>query len=198
MAKWAKVDYRQFEKLQKELEKFEQVYQREFYEAAAKELAARLLAKVIKRTPVGDYSGDSYITKAGNTRNRKYKTVNFTTKAGQAVSFKANVSDKKGGTLRRAWTVKTEGEAISGKNVGVMEYVDSIKVTKVGDEYQIEIINPMHYASYVEYGHRTRNHKGWVDGRFMLTKSEKELQTIAPKVLEKRLLEAFRKIFNEV
>ena len=51
----------------------------------------------------------------------------------------------------------------------------------------IEIMNTIEYASYVEYGHRTRGHKGWVPGRFMLTVSEQEVQTIAPKVLEQKI-----------
>ena len=45
----------------------------------------------------------------------------------------------------------------------------------------------MEYATFVEYGHRTPNHKGWVEGHFMMTISEQELQTIAPKVLENKL-----------
>jgi hypothetical protein len=106
----------------------------DYFEACAKELAARLLAKVKKRTPVGDYPKES---------------------------------GKKGGTLRRGWTV---GE-----------------IRKEGHMYIIDITNPTEYASYVEYGHRTRNHKGWVNGRFMMTISEQELEQIAPKVLENKL-----------
>ena len=41
--------------------------------------------------------------------------------------------------------------------------------------------------AYVEYGHRTRGHKGWVQGRFMLTISVDEIQSAAPKILEKKL-----------
>lgn len=48
-------------------------------------------------------------------------------------------------------------------------------------------MNPVEYASYVEYGHRTANHKGWVKGRFMMTISEQELEKIAPKVLENKI-----------
>lgn len=62
--------------------------------------------------------------------------------------------------------------------------------------YQIEIINPVHYASYVEYGHRTRDHKGWVPGRFMLTISENELKTQAPKILEKKILKYLTSYFE--
>ncbi|MFA1763272.1 HK97 gp10 family phage protein len=47
---------------------------------------------------------------------------------------------------------------------------------KQGNNYIIEIINPIKYASFIEYGHRTRNHKGWVKGRYMMTISVQELQ----------------------
>ncbi|KAB3534419.1 HK97 gp10 family phage protein [Alkaliphilus pronyensis] len=147
--KWGNVDYRQFEKLKKELDKYERVYQQEFFEAAAKELAARLLAKVIKRTQPGEYPASS---------------------------------GKNGGTLRRGWTAhKSKG----------------FEITQIGNTYQIEIINPVEYASYVEYGHRTRDHKGWVPGKFYLTKSEIELDAQAPKILEKKLQKFIEQIFND-
>ena len=114
-----------------------------FLEACAKELAARLLTKVIKRTPVGEYP------------------------------------DRVGGTLRRGWTAE--------KQQDVASYVNSLKVNHFDDTYVIEIVNPVEYASYVEFGHRTRNHKGWVEGRFMLTISTKEIQDAAPAILEKKL-----------
>ena len=117
-----------------------------FVEVCAKELAARLLRMVVKRTPVGEYPKSS---------------------------------GKKGGTLRRGWT----GE----KRSSAQNYADSLTVHHFGDTYVIEIVNPVEYASYVEYGHRTANHKGWVKGRFMMTISEQELEKIAPKVLENKI-----------
>ena len=117
-----------------------------FVEACAKELAARLLAMVVKRTPVGEYPKSS---------------------------------GKKGGTLRRGWT----GE----KRSSAQNYANSLTIHHFGDTYVIEIVNPVEYASYVEYGHRTANHKGWVKGRFMMTISEQELEKIAPKVLENKI-----------
>lgn len=146
MAKWGKVDYKQLEKVQKKLEQYEKVYQQEFFEAAAKELAARLLAKVIKRTPVGQYPG---------------------------------IKGKTGGTLRRGWT--------GGNRSSAQAYANDLKVTRNGNMYQIEIINPVMYAMYVEYGHRTRDHLGWVPGRFMMTISAQEIQEAAPSILEKKL-----------
>ena len=117
-----------------------------FVEACAKELAARLLRMVVKRTPVGEYPKSS---------------------------------GKKGGTLRRGWT----GE----KRSSAQNYADSLTVHHFDDTYVIEIVNPVEYASYVEYGHRTANHKGWVKGKFMMTISEQELEKIAPKVLENKI-----------
>ena len=46
-------------KLQKQLNKIQQGNVEAFIDACAKELAARLLAKVIKRTPVGQYPNSS-------------------------------------------------------------------------------------------------------------------------------------------
>ena len=117
-----------------------------FVEACAKELAARLLRMVVKRTRVREYPKSS---------------------------------GKKGGTLRRGWT----GE----KRSSAQNYADSLTVHHFGDTYVIEIVNPVEYASYVEYGHRTANHKGWVKGKFMMTISEQELEKIAPKVLENKI-----------
>ena len=100
-----------------------------FYRQAAKELAARLLTMVKKRTPVDT------------------------------------------GTLRRGWTI---GE---------------VKAVEGG--YEVEVLNPTEYASYVEFGHRTRLNpeggRGWVKGRFMLRISSDELEAMAPKILERKL-----------
>lgn len=130
----------------------------DFVESCAKELAARLLAKVVRHTPVGNYSREVEVVAKKDSKNHK---------KGDTYKKKINPSGKMGGTLRRGWTI---GEI--KKDVGI---------------YSIEIINPVEYATFVEYGHRTPNHKGWVEGHFMMTISEQELQTIAPKVLENKL-----------
>ena len=70
-------------------------------------------------------------------------------------------------------------------------------MNKSGTVYQIEIINPVEYAAYVEFGHRTANHKGWVPGKFMLTISEQELESQAPKVLERKIMQYLGGIFND-
>ena len=163
MANWGRCDFKQLKDLQERIQKLEGNDFDAFCEACAKELAARLLAKVIKRTPVGDYPSST---------------------------------GKMGGTLRRGWTAKTEAEASSGGKSDDKSYADALHITKSGSMIQIEIINPVHYASYVEFGHRTRNHKGWVKGKFMLTISEQELQSQAPKILENKLKKYLGECFN--
>lgn len=133
MGRMGKFNCRGMEEFKKQLEQLQKT-QNEFVELCAKELAARLLRLVVKKTPVGIYREST---------------------------------GKMGGTLRRGWT--------------------SGAITKEGGVYTIEIINPTEYASYVEYGHRTANHKGWVKGRFMMKISEQELEKIAPKVLENKI-----------
>lgn len=167
MGKSVKVDIKGLEKFR---DKLEQIDVQEFCEAAAKELASRLLRKVIKRTPVGDY--DSYeIDEDGNRKIGKDGKPIITKKGG-----------KVGGTLRHNWTV----------------LFNKIKVQKRGNNYVVELINPTEYASYVEYGHRQepgryvptigkRLKKGWVEGQFMLTISENEIREQAPGILEKKL-----------
>jgi phage gpG-like protein len=98
-------------------------------------------------------------------------------------------SGKKGGTLRRGWTGKLSQS--SGAT-----YAASLPVQKIGSTYTIEVINPVEYASYVEFGHRKRGGKGWVEGRYFLTLSEQELERIAPAVIEKKLEAVLREVFN--
>ncbi len=159
MGKMGKFDSKGIKELQKHLENLQEK-QGEFLESCAKELAARLLAKVIRRTPVGDYSKE--ITVVAKRNSKKHKK-------GEEYKKKINPSGKKGGTLRRGWKA---GE-----------------IRKEGNVYKVEISNNVEYAPYVEYGHRTPSHRGWVPGKFMLTISEQELETIAPKVLENRIKE---------
>ena len=151
---------KQFKELNKRLEAADVD---KFCRIVAKELAARLLAQVIRRTPVGDYPAST---------------------------------GKKGGTLRRGWTAQTEEEAASGGKGDAVAYANALPITKSGNVYEIEIINPVHYASYVEFGHRTRGGDGWVQGRFMLTLSEKEVQRQSAKVVEAKMKKYLEEVFN--
>lgn len=143
-------DFTELENLKKSMEQMHTAFPG-FVEGCIRELAGRLLAKIIARTPVGVYGT---------------KEVRFTTKDGVEVSFTAK-DPRTGGTLRRGWTI---GEIARMPDGG----------------FEVEIINPVEYAKYVEYGHRTRNHQGWVNGRFMLTISVAELEREMPAIIEQR------------
>ncbi|WP_113674560.1 HK97 gp10 family phage protein [Vallitalea guaymasensis] len=155
MGRFGNCKFDDLKKFQDKLNKLNEQQVNLFIEACAKELAARLLAKVIKRTPVGEYPKSS---------------------------------GKKGGTLRRGWT--------AGKRSSAIKYVNDLTIHHFGDTYVIEIMNPIDYASYVEFGHRTSNHKGWVQGRFMLTISEQEIESAAPKILERKLSKKLGEVFK--
>ena len=57
------------------------------------------------------------------------------------------------GLLRRSWRSKKEGE-----------------LARI-------VYNNVHYGPHIEYGHRTRGGRSFVDGRYMLTKSVKEIES---------------------
>lgn len=183
MGKGGNFDFKEIEKLQKQIEQIERDRDK-FCEACVKELAARLLAKVIKRTPVGK------APKLEGPKTVKIKGVDgkartFLSKSGAA--YQKYWAGYQGGTLRRRWTV---GD-----------------IQKVGDSYQIEVINPTEYAFYVEYGHRQKPgryvpalgislKKGWVPGKFMLTISEQQINSAAPAILEKKLNDYLKGVFH--
>lgn len=158
--------------LQKKLNKFKGKEAEEFINGCTRELAQRLLRKIIFRTPVGDYSDTYDLVDAGDG---KFLVM----------------SDKEGGALRRGWTA-----------------VSSLEVTKTGNVYKITIENQTPYASYVEYGHRQTSgryvpaiacklKKAWVQGKFMMTISERELRKSAPKILEKKVMDFLGGVFKD-
>ena len=150
-----RVDYKELEEYMKKVQKSLSPMEIEkFIENCARELAARLLAKVIKRTPVGQYPASS---------------------------------GKKGGTLRRGWT--------GGKRASAVGHARTLKVHHYSKYYVIEIENPTEYAIWVEYGHRTPNHEGWVEGRFMMTISAEEINEVAPRILERKLKQKLEEAF---
>lgn len=158
-------DYRQVKQFRDNLEQLDREKD-EFLQSCAKELAARLLALVIRRTP------------------------------------------KDTGALKRGWTTQRAGSGAEGlKSNSGRQFAETMKVHHFGDTYVVEIINPVEYASYVEYGHRqqpgryvpalgVRLKKGWVKGKWMMTVSEKEIQAAAPQILEKKLEKWLRGCLN--
>ena len=161
---WGNCDYKQLQRLRDSLATLQSMDMDRFCTEVSKELAARLLALVIPRTPVGQYPKSS---------------------------------GKKGGTLRRGWTSKTQADAASrGGSNDAKAYAEALPVRKSGNTYTIEVINPVEYASYVAFGHRTRGGDGWVPGQYFLTLSEQDLERLAPGVIERKLEALLREVFN--
>lgn len=90
-------------------------------------------------------------------------------------------SGRVGGTLRRAWRA---------------EDPKTLPVERTGNEHRVTVSNNTEYASYVEFGHRTPNHGGWVEGKHMLAKAEEETRRNMDKLIEKRL-DAFARVIVE-
>lgn len=168
-------DFKEWEQLEKQLNDADKSLNK-FCEELTKEIATRLLAKVIRRTPVGDYSKDLNV----DTKNKRIKYASFMTKGDKRVTFQVK-SVKKGGTLRRGWT----GGKVDGN--GIQNYLAGLRVHHFDDTYAIEITNPVEYASYVEFGHRNKKSNKMVEGKFMLSISEDELNRDAPRIIEKKI-----------
>lgn len=153
MAKWGSCDFRELKKFQEKLEKLSKANIQKFCEDVSRELAARLLSKAIRRTPVGDYSRE--ITVIAKKDGKKHKK-------GEKYTRRVNPSGKVGGTLRRGWTAKTmqEAESGSGKTVSqekITAWVKELPIKHIGSTIQIDVTNVVTYASYVEF--RTQNKK---------------------------------------
>lgn len=69
------------------------------------------------------------------------------------------------------------------------------EVVRHGDYLEVEIYNPIEYAEFVEYGHRTKNGK-FVSGQYMLTISIKEVEALAPALIGRRSDEFMRRLLN--
>jgi hypothetical protein len=172
------MDFRELKALSDRVNKFVQTNEgQKFGENCTKELAARLLEKVIPRTPVGVYPSGS---------------------------------GKVGGTLRRGWTCKTHEEAENGTGQGQdpLVWASQQEVKHKAGYYELEIVNPVNYASYVEYGHRQQPgryvpaigkklKKGFVEGKHMLSASENELKSVQDAILAKRLDEKLKELMGD-
>ena len=179
----AKVDTRELKKFQAQLQQIAAPKERQrFYEDCLKDLAARFLRKVIKRTPVGKGVYEAIPPTKGKKTRKDAK--------GKApLKFKRIAG---GGTLRRGWSVWLK---------------DAIRVQKLGNTYQIELVNNTEYASYVEYGHRQtpgryvpaigkRLKQSWVEGQFCMTLSAREVEDAAPAILQRKIQRYFEERLN--
>ena len=156
MAKWGSADFEELKALADELLEMEKEVNK-FCEIAARALARRLLDLVRQSTPVGQYPPSS---------------------------------GKQGGTLHRGWVAETHSEAAAGSGLTTaaqaLQYAQSLEVEKSGHCYIVRVKNPVKYASYVEFGHRTVN-GGFVPGRYFLTSAEAILENEKDRILEREL-----------
>jgi hypothetical protein len=214
MARWGSCDYRQLQKLRDNLKKLQDADMRQFCTDASRELAARLLALVIPRTPVGKKPTLKQL--GGDGAKKTFKVKGASGKSRTMLSREGAILEQywdgyMGGTLRRGWTAKTEAEAEGGTGRGSasdgVRYAQSLPVTQAGGAYQVTVTNPVHYASYVEFGHRQKPGRyvpalgkslksSWAKGQYMLTLSERQLATMAPAILERKLQAFLTEVFN--
>lgn len=183
MARWGRVDYRQWVKFRDRLEKLEAVDIPKFQEDSVRELADRLLRKAKRKTPTGKkprFDGIKTVKVKGTKRSRTFMTAKWT-------AYQQYWAGYVGGELKRNWKIGN--------------------VVKNGTVFEVEVFNQTPYASYVEFGHRQTPgryvpalgkilKRGWVTGKFMLTISEKELQKDADKIVERKLEALLKEAFN--
>lgn len=195
------VDFSQLEEFRDKIQLLGEQKASQLCDECAKELTGRLLAKVIKRTPVGQRP-DEFNGKEG-VKKRK-ETQEFVGESGKkkkmltadAARYQQYWAGYSGGTLRRGWT--------GGQNVNAKQYAQSMPVNVMSNNHVIDIINQVEYAMYVEYGHRQTPGRyvpalgkslkaSWVPGKFMMTKSVSEVDAIAQAVVDKKVNEFLEK-----
>lgn len=179
----AKVDTHELKKFQAQLQQIAAPKERQrFYEDCLKDLVSRFLTKVIKKTPTG--KGRYEVIRKEDGSVQKYKRG----KRKGKVKFKRIAG---GGTLKRGWAVL--------KN--------SIHVQKIGNTYQVELVNNTPYASYVEYGHvqtpgkfipilGKRLKKSFAEGKSYMTLSAREVEDAAPAILQRKIQRYFEERLN--
>lgn len=189
------VDFRELEEFRDKIANLSEDGTRQICEECSKELAGRLLAKVVKRTPVGQRP-DEFNGEEG--KKKRKETVTVTSENGKkrkfltadAARYQQYWAGYVGGTLRRGWT--------GGKQANPVQYANGMPVRHIGSNYKIDIVNEVEYAQYVEYGHRQTPGRyvpalgkalkaSWVKGQFMMTKSEAEVDAIAQSVVDKKV-----------
>lgn len=181
MGRHGSVDVSGIENLKADLERIQKETPA-VIKSCANELAARLLRKVIKRTPVGrkpEFKGEAYIKVKG--KSGKSKTFMTKAKADHEAMINKYWSGYTGGYLRQNWRAEP--------------------VENTGNTYSVKVENPVKYASYVEHGHRQTPGRyvpalgktlkvSWVKGRHMLSDSVDEIDNIKHNLVRDRV-EAF-------
>ena len=132
----AGVDFRELEDFRDKMQKLAERDAPRICDECAKELAGRLLTKVVKRTPVGvkPDKPENYTTRvtSENGRTRTMLTA-------EGANWSSHWSGYVGGTLRRGWT---NGRKVSNYT----EYAKALPVNVMNKNHIIDIINQVEYA----------------------------------------------------
>ncbi len=182
-------EYKQLIKLQKQIEDLQKFGIDNFAREVTNEVGQRFYAKVVKRTPVGKKPSMSKFL-GGKPKTIKVTGASGKTKSflsADAVNYHKYWDGYVGGNLRRNWTIT--------------------RAKRYSNTYVVKVTNPTEYAPYVEFGHRQnvgryvpqinkRLKQGWVEGRFMMTKTEYEIEKQMPSLVQRRLNEYLIKRFK--
>lgn len=165
MAKWGDANFDDLLKLKERLDALRKVGLEEFISKVARELAARLLAEVIPRTPVGKYPTET--GKKGGTLRR-----GWTGGVDKAISsYAASLPIEKQGS----------------------EYIITIE-NPVEYGIYVEYGHRQTPGRFVPaIGKRLV--VSFVPGQFMLRKSETYIDSFKDKLIEKRLVELLKEVF---
>lgn len=96
--------------------------------------------------------------------------------------------------LARRWTDHITPVDQKAKVVSQKSWIADEPVTQSGRTYKLTVSNSALYVPYVEYGHRTRDHKDWIPGKFMLTRAVEDVN----KMKDQMILEVVNKYFGEL
>lgn len=93
----------------------------------------------------------------------QYDGTVFFVSGGKLLVFKTGGKTRQGGELRRNWDLES--------------------CEKQGDTYVVTISNNTEYAVYVEEGHRTADHSGWVEGQFFMKITMEDIMSQLPAIV---------------
>lgn len=169
MGSLGSADFRELKEFQKKLQKLEKD-RTEFCERCSKQLAGRLLAFAVKRTPVG-------------------------VKANDSEEWDGYV----GGTLRRNWTGGKNTSAVAYANsLPVYKNGDNYTIIVSNPTEYASYVEFGHRQTPGRYvpalGKKLK--ASWVNGKYMLTFSEEDIKRMAPGILEKELNKFLSEVLN--
>jgi len=109
-----------------------------------------------------------------NTPVGQYDGAVFFVRGGKLMKFEPKEAVKKsGGHLARSWFLSP--------------------AIQMGDEILVEATNNVEYGPYVNNGHRTADHSGWVEGQFFVEASMDEVEANLDPILMNRFLNYLRR-----